>query len=142
MGANAGVGTDDPTWVAQCALACTVQGNFRTAALTWTAPDSTALSLGHRQKAKDKHNSIESLSISPNPATTSATVHFEHTQAGNVRVWVQDLAGAERAVVLQQTHLGTGPQNLTLPLNQLQPGLYLVVVQSKGGREHIRLQVN
>lgn len=142
LGANAGVGTDDPTWVAQCALACTVQGNFRTAALTWTAPDSTALSLGHRQKAKDKHNSIESLSISPNPATTSATVHFEHTQAGNVRVWVQDLAGAERAVVLQQTHLGTGPQNLTLPLNRLQPGLYLVVVQSRGGREHIRLQVN
>ena len=142
LGANTSVGTDDPTWVAQCALACTVQGNFRTVALTWTAPDSTALPLGHRPKVKGKHNFIEALSISPNPATGSATVHFEHTQAGNVRVWVQDLAGAERAVVMQETRLGVGSQNLTLPLHRLQSGLYLVVVQSGGSREHIRLQVN
>jgi hypothetical protein len=118
-----------------------VQGNFRTGPLTWTAPDSSATGLGTPPKAKNR--TVTALSISPNPAATggTATLHFDLRQAGLVRVSVQDLAGAERAVVLQQTHLAAGAQQLPLPLQQLPPGLYLVLTQSRGEREHVRLEV-
>ncbi len=72
----------------------------------------------------------------------STLVASEQFRVGPVRVWVQDQMGTERAVVLKETKLAAGPQNLTVPLQQLPPGLYLVVVQSSGEQEHIRLQVN
>lgn len=146
LGATASAGSDDPTWVAQCALACTVQGNFfaAPAPLSWAPADSAAMPMRKhpKDKDKDKNKAIAALSVSPNPATGSAMLHFEHTQAGSVHVWVQDLAGAERAAVLKETLLEVGPQDLALPIRQLPPGLYLIVVQSKDGQEHIRLQVN
>ena len=145
LGATSSAGSDDPTWVAQCALACTVQGNFLAGPrpLSWTAADSAAMPLPKHAKGKekDKNKSIAALSVSPNPTAGAATLHFEHLQADRVRVWVQDLTGTERAAVLQETHLKKGPQDLPLPVQRLQPGLYLVVVQSEEGQEHIRLQV-
>ncbi|WP_375416928.1 LamG-like jellyroll fold domain-containing protein [uncultured Hymenobacter sp.] len=143
LGARVEAGSDDPTWVSQCALTCTAQGNFRMGPLVLTPGDSTAgpLSKYPKPKAKDSDKSITALSVSPNPATGSATLHFEQTQAASVRVWVQDLMGAERAAVLKETPLAVGPQNLTLPIQQLQPGLYLVMIESRGEREHIRLEI-
>ena len=81
----------------------------------------------------------------PNPVTTSggtATLAFETRQAGPVRVWVQDLLGAQRREALPPTLRPAGPHTLALPVGQLPPGLYLVVVQSGAQREYIRLQVN
>ena len=139
LGASSGAGLDDPTWVSNCAVACTVQGNFRTGPLTWTAPDSAATRPARPPKPEPK--AINALTVSPNPATSTATLHFDLLRAGNVRVWVQDLLGTERALVLKETALAAGTQHLQLPIQKLPAGLYLVVVQSRGAREHIRLEV-
>jgi hypothetical protein len=118
-----------------------VQGNFRTASLNWPPADSTSLAQRQPSKTKKTAKAVTNLSISPNPTTNLATVHFEQVQAGRVQVWVQDLAGNKRAAVLRESYLEAGPQDLPLSVQALPAGLYLVVVQSESGQERVRLQV-
>ena len=146
LGATSSADVDDPTWVAQCALTCTVQGNFRASALTWTAPDSTA----GKHKSRAFHSAAEAngnlqhlsqLSLSPNPASGEAVLHFQLRDAGPVTVHVRDLAGLARATVPLATTVAAGAHDVRLPLYGLRPGVYAVVVDSADGRQVIRLEV-
>jgi hypothetical protein len=143
LGATANPGSDDPAWVSTCALACTVRGNFRTGPLTWVPADSAALA-GNRPPGHPNPNKfVTRLSVSPNPAATggATTLHFDQLRTGQVRVWVQDLMGTERAAVLQHTRLTAGPQRLTVSTQALPPGLYVVVVCCGSDEEHVRLEI-
>ncbi len=142
LGTPAGGGADAPAWVSQCLLSCTVQGNFRTGAPAWASVDSVKLKK-RRLLAHGSGQPLLALSIAPNPTAGGTTLlHFETRQAGPVRVWVQDLMGAERREVLPATVWPAGSHTLALPLGQLPPGLYLVLVQSGAHREHVRLEIN
>ena len=124
------------TWVWQCQLACTVQGNFRPAAPTWTPTDSSAYRNARPQGL--------ALRVWPNPVTAAggtAALAFATPQAGPVRVRVFDMLGSERTEGLTTADLPAGPHTLPLPVGQLPQGLYLVVVESGTTRESIRLQI-
>ncbi len=67
----------------------------------------------------------------PTPATTLSLVRFETTEAGPARVRVLDVAGAERAVVLDQA-LAAGSHQVAVDVSGWLGGVYRVVVEAGG----------
>ena len=131
----------DPAWIAAKDLTCTVDGNY------FTAPSSprrdtvrlAAQRLGAARAAAAQH--LGQLTLSPNPASGEAVLHFVLRDAGPVAVSVQDLAGFSRATVPLATTVAAGAHDVRLPLHGLRPGVYAVVVVSADGRQVIRLEV-
>ena len=143
LGVDVNPNQDDPTWVTQCALACTVQGNFRTTPLGWTPPDSTKNRLTKLPKIRPAATAkfLSQLTISPNPATGEAIMHFQLRDAGKLDISIQDMTGYTRTSALPSTTLEAGAHEVKLPLHTLRAGLYLVIVNSADGRDIIRLEV-
>ena len=143
LGSTDAVEANDPAWVRATALTCNVNGNFRPAPRQ-VQPDTTGQ--GRKQPFRNVRSSspgkhLSQLTLSPNPASGEAVLHFQLRDAGPVTVSVQDLAGLARATVPLATTVAAGAHDVRLPLHGLQPGVYAVVVTSADGRQVIRLEV-
>jgi hypothetical protein len=66
----------------------------------------------------------------PNPAQEQLTVELSLPMATTLQYDVIDAQG--RSVMQQQVSLGAGLQSLTLPLNALSAGVYLLRLQADG----------
>ena len=135
---------NDPAWVLGANLTCNVKGNFRLSAVRKMQSDTTGQ--GHQQPFRNIQSSptskhLSKLSISPNPASGEAVMHFVLRDAGPLSVSIQDLAGLSRATALPLATQQAGVHDVKLPLHGLSPGVYAVVVVSADGRQVIRLEV-
>ncbi|RFP64696.1 T9SS C-terminal target domain-containing protein, partial [Hymenobacter lapidiphilus] len=140
--------TADPTWMTRCAIPSAVQGNFRLAAGTSTAPaarygatqpDTTGQA--RSATAIPLQASRLEASLYPNPASGTVLLRFEQPVAGLVRVRVLDMLGLEKTRLEQAAPTTPGPRTLTLPLHKLPAGPYVVEIQTPGARHTLRLAV-
>ncbi|MBF9223943.1 LamG-like jellyroll fold domain-containing protein [Hymenobacter ruricola] len=144
LGASTLVEASDPAWVLGANLTCNVKGNFRSAGTRPLAPDTTgqhgrAVAGNTRGSSSTEH--LSQLTISPNPASGEALMHFQLRDAGSVEVRIEDMTGLPRALALPLAKLEAGAHDVRLPLHELRPGLYLVIVTSADGRSVVRLEV-
>ncbi|MBU6343522.1 MAG: T9SS type A sorting domain-containing protein [Bacteroidetes bacterium] len=120
-----------------------VTKNFKTPVFTYTRSysnfagdesyDVYANSLGAQTTAVDgvKPEALALLQIFPNPAQGSAQVKFNLPKPGNIALQVFNQQGQ----MVKNQQLGVAPegeQNHLLELNQLQAGVYAVVLRSNG----------
>lgn len=77
------------------------------------------------------------LSLMPNPVGAQATIQYELSAAGPVRVAVFSMAGRQVAV-LDQTVRPAGVQTLEWNTNGLPQGLYLVRLQTAEGEQSLK----
>ncbi len=82
-----------------------------------------------------------SMHVYPNPATDWAITEFYLKEAAEVRAVLTDAAGRHIRQVLPSTSLGRGSQKLSIPLNGLSSGLYILSLDLPGGRVHQPLNV-
>jgi hypothetical protein len=138
LGTSSTADATDPAWVKSSTLTCNVGGNFRQLAGGGSAPDSTSQTAESQFKMA---KAVSALAIFPNPASREATMHFQLREAGKVAVSIQDVTGYTRTTALPTTLLTAGAHDVRLPLHDLLPGIYLVVVNSPDGRTVVRLEV-
>lgn len=140
LGATNGIQNDDPVWKTECQLTGTVFGNFiytPGTGPTVMLPDT----VGQSTPLPGKNKFVEGLSVSPNPASNNAVLHFKQKLTSSISVRILDMMGLEHLVVLHNKQLEAGSQQVKLLLKDLKPGLYLVVIDTPAGQERIRLQV-
>jgi hypothetical protein len=84
--------------------------------------------------------SAQTFSIAPNPATTSATLYTEASEAGPVQVSLWNLAGQR---IYEQTYvLAKGQNTVALQsINRLAKGIYVVRMVSGNRSECTKLLV-
>jgi hypothetical protein len=97
---------------------------------------------------------LKDLKLYPNPAVDKVNVQFELEDLRSYRISINDINGAEvktfktedvfnnNFMNAQSVEL-TGPQDITLNINDLKPGMYYVVVETQDGEQAVqRLIVN
>lgn len=72
------------------------------------------------------------LDIHPNPASTLATVSFRIAQRARVSVTVTDMLGRERRRIAAASPFEAGAHALSLDIDALEPGAYLVRLEAAG----------
>jgi Secretion system C-terminal sorting domain len=85
-------------------------------------------------------NAINSLSVSPNPTTESATLTYELAEAGTVNVGVYNTFGQAVSTV-ENTSKVAGTYSVNVPVSGLQSGMYECRVVSASGAKSTRLMV-
>ncbi len=83
------------------------------------------------------NSTVARLSLYPNPASQSAALDVEVKGNEEVLVFVTDITGKQVA-----SHVLTGSGNIQLNTSTLHSGLYFVTVNTKNGKETIKLVVN
>ena len=73
-------------------------------------------------------NTASNLKTFPNPVATYTTFAFNLSQASDVEIIVGDLGGAQVKTVFSDK-LSSGPNEIEVDLNGLQPGIYFYRVQ-------------
>lgn len=71
------------------------------------------------------------ITISPNPAVTGATISFNNPNNGKVFVNLYNVTGQIAAKIYDGT-LGSGMQKLTIPVQNLNNGIYFVTINCEG----------
>ena len=78
------------------------------------------------------------LSVAPNPASASATLHYTLPTGGPVQVEVQNLLG-QTVLALPVAKETGGAHTRELPVGTLAPGIYLVRLRADGQQPTLRL---
>jgi hypothetical protein len=78
--------------------------------------------------------------VVPNPARQTATVRYALPIRAGVRLAIHDLLG-RRVALIDRGPTGSGPAELTVNVEALPPGLYVVTLQAGGHRMHEPLVV-
>ncbi len=81
-----------------------------------------------------------SISIYPNPLTSTATLEYTLTQPANITIRLLDVMGKTMKTILENTprEAGAHQQAIMLPVS-LPAGSYLIVIESERGRMGIRV---
>jgi 1,4-alpha-glucan branching enzyme len=80
------------------------------------------------------------LTASPNPASGSATVHYQLPVGGAVQLSVRNVLG-QTVLTLPVVRQAAGAHSRELPLGKLAPGVYLVQLRAESRQEMLRLVV-
>ncbi len=80
------------------------------------------------------------LTLYPNPATTRAVLELDLPAGETLRAGIVDLAG-RRLRDLGRHELTAGTHRIELPVDGLQPGLYLVTLEGRRGARMLKLLV-
>jgi hypothetical protein len=85
-------------------------------------------------------NNIQSINLSPNPATEHANIYFNVTEYGQYSLKIMDLLGN---VINEVNNLeGIGEFSQTIDVSKLTSGIYLIKIESKNGARIGKLIVN
>lgn len=87
-----------------------------------------------------KQSSFSSLFVYPNPAAQTANLSMELFQNTNVKVALFDITGKMLQVVYNG-QMSAGKQSVDINLNNLNSGLYLVVVAAQDKQQTVKLNV-
>ncbi|MBU1010457.1 MAG: PKD domain-containing protein [Bacteroidetes bacterium] len=79
----------------------------------------------------ENNDQISVSAVYPNPASNSVTISLQTNEPAQTTIVVSDISG--RAVIQQQIDQAGGNQTITLPVDQLQAGIYFVRVATAGG---------
>ena len=80
------------------------------------------------------------LTASPNPASGTATVHYQLPAAGPVQLSVRNVLG-QTVLTLPVVRQAPGSHSRELPLGKLAPGVYLVQLRADSRQQMLRLVV-
>jgi hypothetical protein len=85
----------------------------------------------------DEQPAISNFSAGPNPATDHINIQFDATSNLETTIQLMDLAG--KLVQQQVVTAIEGQNNMTIPVNELTNGMYLLSVRA--GEESILIKV-
>jgi photosystem II stability/assembly factor-like uncharacterized protein len=83
----------------------------------------------------------KTISIVPNPASETAKLWYSLANKSDVTIHVVNVLGSTVASIME-TGKERGDHKVTLPINGLSPGSYIVVVQKEGKKETTRLVID
>jgi len=75
-------------------------------------------------------NATTETLIYPNPVTNNATLGFQLQTAAKVSLTVQNLNGQSVQQLVSNSYYASGKHEVALPLENIAPGMYLLVLQS------------
>ncbi|MBI2794369.1 MAG: T9SS type A sorting domain-containing protein [Ignavibacteria bacterium] len=119
-----------------CALRSTASGTYydlgrgTTTTVLTTGISDASYAGGSREAITGMHAGI--ISVTPNPAVTSATVTLFLDASSNVNMRVLDISGAEMSSTYFD-NLSAGKQYLLLDATHYTPGVYTVLLQTASG---------
>jgi hypothetical protein len=81
---------------------------------------------------------VTSASLFPNPALGATTVQYRLTQPRHVTITLNDMSGRYLRTLVSGQELNTGDYQVTLNLNEVQSGTYLVVVRTDRSEQAVQ----
>lgn len=82
----------------------------------------------------DIQNGLQHISLYPNPSGNEVTLNLNAQQEQALTITVKDITG--RQIHRQEATAIQGYNNIPLSVTKLSSGIYIVVVQTKGGAHH------
>ncbi len=71
-----------------------------------------------------------SITAYPNPATDEMTISYDIPETGTTRISLYDITGKE-IIKLYDKSTSAGNHKLTLNVNDIQPGIYFIIIKNK-----------
>jgi hypothetical protein len=84
---------------------------------------------------------IAKISISPNPASSSARLNFQLNDASRIKISIYDLTGKRVKQIIANEQYTIGSHNVGMQIGDLSVGSYLVVVESDSQIKSTKLAV-
>jgi hypothetical protein len=81
---------------------------------------------------------VENLAVFPNPASDFINVKYNLSQARNIEISLHDLSGRKIRSLSSFDMCPAGPMDRKFQLNDLQPGMYLVSVQTDKNEQAVQ----
>jgi chitodextrinase len=113
-------------------------GGVKYSAWYWTQNQEPDLNYGPQSSGKPWNslgtctsrmgslNSSTTMEVYPNPANETTTISFDAVEAGDVKIYVYDMMSKE--VVMKETSITSGQNNLSIDVNSLTTGMYTISI--------------
>lgn len=82
--------------------------------------------------------SVENMSVYPNPTQGDIKVQFNLLEQRDITISINDYSGRKINDLMTRGSLGAGSYNMPLHLNNITPGMYLIVVQTQKGEQAVQ----
>lgn len=99
-----------------------------------TLPGNATLILGTSSGIDDLDNYVSGMKLFPNPTHGKATLLFNQTEPGDVKISIRNMLGQE--VYQSNNYLNHGQHSFSLSLNK--PGIYMIILISGSTKSSIK----
>lgn len=99
-----------------------------------TLPGNATLILGTSSGIDDLDNYVSGIRLFPNPTQGKATLVFNQTEPGDVKISIRNMLGQE--VYQSNNYLNHGQHSFSLSLNK--PGIYMIILISGSTKSSIK----
>jgi Secretion system C-terminal sorting domain len=118
-------------------------GKLKATVLLINHDDSTVLNTGQLPfylKIPEKTISLQEAGLYPNPSYDVAKVYFDVQQPENVHITLTDISG-KTLFTYEAKNCHIGRNTVTIPVEQLSSGIYIINLVTDDGNKSLKLQV-